>query len=994
VSSRWIAIVGLTVWASAVSASSYRLVPDPLWSAEVPAGVPSDGAYQNTGVFAADDGRLLGLSVGGSRVHATTLIAADGSVAQGLFGDPSGSVDAYELAVIAMSPDSALLRLSGTSYDDSPEAETALIDPSTGAVRWAIRRAANSASFLAGGDVLLMSGAAVARLDAATGVFKWARSAREFAPGSGNARLVSMKASAGVVWLAVQPERYIEGAAVATAPRLVALSTTTGDLLGNVAQPGGGSSVCATAVVAGGVASVQRGTVNNLLVDLTVVRLLEPDGTPGATTTIAAVPGDDVDCQLLAIGGDLVVRTIDDRGEGVLAAVDASGALRWRVDAVPGEAMALARVATGTDVITLLRPRAINGDVQPLKLERRRLLDGLLVWTADIVRLDDGRRSVMAAPGSSVVIATATAAGIERIVLDAATGVEQARTVVAPRFLSSVVASSRLIGEQPFQAWIEPAGMDSTVRMRSLSAVDGAPLWSSAVAGIPGPAIPSSVVLNAAGTARVLAIATYAITPGTGVLRAVSVAFDRASGQVLWRREDGPSYAAPSLLHADDGGLLLLDGTCATVECTPGNSRLSRWEIADGTTRWAQAAAVNGALLVGDDAIASIADFPTLREFRRLAGTNGVALWTVPTPLSRIATNLQTAGSDAFLSVQGTSSTSPPRIDIETRNASDGSLRWSVRAGGDLDSVSAGLIARAATGEWLMTSRLVRLDAPAGSGISTLIQWIDPPTGTIRTETRPSTVRTVEWRQRPLPGGVVPTRQPLRSYRALESSFNASSELIGLAHYDSDTAEFGGEYLIERNYYGPLNEFATVQLLRERADGTIDIAYRPLDARGIRHSVIARLPAPGAARGDVRIGPSESPVVVAGLGPSRQVEIEVTNDGPFAVNGLRIGVAAQPQRPAPLVRIVGCSSVVGVASCPAVSPTQPELVLDLGADATALVSIELFDPWYSARARFNFENFGMARIYVDPPYGFADLELGNNSMLLQVRLGGFADDFE
>ena len=122
------------------------------------------------------------------------------------------------------------------------------------------------------------------------------------------------------------------------------------------------------------------------------------------------------------------------------------------------------------------------------------------------------------------------------------------------------------------------------------------------------------------------------------------------------------------------------------------------------------------------------------------------------------------------------------------------------------------------------------------------------------------------------------------------------------------------------------------------------------------------------------------------MAPSTAMRLLITNDSAHAVDGLR--VRANSEFSTLWFQVRDCEPRT---VCQQPVAGADELRLSMPAQSAATVTFDIIDPGFRPQARWGEDS---ARFWVDTPFDFGDLDLGNNVVIVPVWLGGMADDFE
>lgn len=907
------------------------------------------------------------------------------------FGDDDTAHGFTIQRILDASSEVALLRVREANATQDFRRETlAAIDLVGGGLRWAVPIAADRAKLLAGGDTLVQTASHLLRLSP-DGSTRWVRALDDVVDPRETAEPARLQVAGDHVVVELNRYPFVLGGPAALPRRLQAFALGDGAPAWRIDLATPELRSCGTGAVGGAFVVALRDEFSTQgTTTVTLERRASLDGSLLGRTVLNDVPGDDTSCQVVDVDGTTVLATLDDVGEGVLAGIAADGSLRWRSPTLQAYGVSVVRIPGSTDFVYLGSPPGTSDDV----IRRQRSSDGSQVW--EVTRTRTGnlgvRRGVATAQGLQVVFGDVD--GVTATHFSLADGAVLSSGELAPmrrRLLPYVAA---FIDGAPFDAAV---AADGGIRVQRRAPVVGTELpWARDEPGFPAASLqPVSVQFGTAGATRLLVVARYQYPVAAEQRSALVVlALDRATGALLWRRDLGDhANFVPALMNAADGGLLVRTYPCPAIgACGSTPTVLERWSAADGSTAWSRSLQPSVVALAGADALVYSVDAPNALSWRRLDAAAGTDLWVQPLASVGTVFDLELPSSGGFLASISRTLAGVPTVDVERRSLSDGALQWSLRAGGAGDRVAGPVMRRAVNGFPLLTARLSRSDAGQEGLVRPLLQLVDDTNGSAPLTVQPPLQGDRFWTLRPVAGsGASIVRQPLRSLRLLESLDQPYNSRVALATLDLGTGVPGGEQLIERRFDDPLLGETAVELLQVLADGSLLAADLRLGADGLRRRALLRLGAPADGGGDLVVRLVDGTPPVAGMGPSRRVEVEIENVGGTPATDAVFGVAWRRDRDPAFAVLSGCSVVTGSATCPADAASRR---VSLGAGARVRLAFEVFDPAYVGRPPQTQPGLAGVRIFVDAPWGYADAEPGNNVVEASFRLASFADDFE
>ncbi len=958
------------------------------WASSGGATVDVAATYVGASLIEAGDGRLLWFG-GESGTTAAYLSMRPGQTPVfGQFGEASGSNRLVVEQVLAADATTALLRVREVGFSSGQFVRRMLvvIDLGDGGVRWAIPLDVEDAVLVADGDVLARTRRYLLRL-APGGEPRWAVALDIHFDRGIDTSVTALLAAESRALLVVGRNR--PGASTALRPMIMGFNLDDGSLSWKeTVVAASATGTCERAVLGNSLVVVSRGTSPNGSNTLVVERRSPTSGALLTATPIPAI-GTDSGCRLLDVSGTTLLATSDiDDGQS-LSAIDSDGQLRWHdVDEANGR-LAITRVPATDDFLYLA-----SSLEAPVRAQRRSVADGTLAWSTTLPQSFDGARFAVAASAQVGLFVGATNGAITLSELSMGDGaLVQERSVAVPQRIL-LPYDARFVDDVPFDA---AAASDGGIQVRRLDPDGGSSVsWSRTAAGFPDPTqSPQSITLGGAGPEQLFVLADYrlgdAILPRRGQ---VLLRIDRATGDIVHRREiGGADDQRVSVLAAGTDGTLIRLTLCVSIGCASGLTELARLNAVDGNTAWQRQATTFLASLVGGDALAFVYGSGSQRGWQRLDAASGTPLWVQSPDSTTFAQSVVSAPNGRFYAANAVSDGGVPRVDTERRRLSDGQQEWSVRAGLVGDRVSNPSVRTAVNGMPLLAADLVGTEAGQQNLTRPLLDLIDGTTGAVTFRLRPFISGDRWWRLTPLPVNSGSARwQPLRSSRYLESADEPFNNRIALAFLDLETGVLGGEHLVERRFDDALLGPVAPDLVAVMPDGRILARERRLGLDGLRRPTLLRLAAPSQSGGDLQLRLLDADQSVLGFGPSRRIRVEVDNLGVTDATDAVVGVAPRRDVLDPVHAVfAACSVISGSGTCP-VDPVQPRVTLTAG--STLRLEWEVYDGSYSGGPPQGRPDVAGARIFIDAPWDYADIEPGNNVIQFSLRLGAFGDGFE
>jgi outer membrane protein assembly factor BamB len=669
--------------------------------------------------------------------------------------------------------------------------------------------------------------------------------------------------------------------------------------------------------------------------------------------------------------------TLPNGAQSETLALDPNGAIEWRV---PGGGDALQR---SLDALFVATPRMGTNQVI---VDRRRTADGSVVWTRTLDNLRVDQQFMMFDQDRLRVVGWGNDA-LRIVDLDLETGA--ILPTEQPRFqgFSRVPAAVLPSGESVYTLGSTRSGGVRGLRVDRRSQATGEALSSNWI-DLETPAWTTWTPSLHQSPSRLIARLHLFGTPtgSCAAHTALLIGLDPVGLQEVWRRR----FALPT--------------TSAFHFATLGDGRLATWFRALDPTTCASTPSlqllspVDGATLL-DVPIDATALFAT-PERVVVYGPDGTgqprfaAFSSSTSPdwvRSDVPASLQSLNpgvvADGFLYAEGPQSS---LSRIRRIRGADGMLAWGRELGSSQDPIAGGLAAAVEPGQSLVLGAARQ----RGNGRVPLVLVVDAATGDPRYEFRP------------VGGPPLPlwwTLSPLQIDRGdefwfasdrsdLQRTFSprATDALISLRRLRSDSWVWSGDYILHRQQGEILpSRFALAPLGRTPDNGVV-ASHGVLLGRRAAARELLRFPAPSDLATDLRIRPLGEPMPLRGLGPSREVRVEIENAGAVAVAGARVRLIRPTTAPA-IMTIQSCSALVGSASCPPEAiGAEESFNVSLEAGAVLSLTFEAFADTWSGIGN----SFAETLLAVDTPYPIAEAEIADNQLAISLNLGGFANGFE
>jgi hypothetical protein len=343
--------------------------------------------------------------------------------------------------------------------------------------------------------------------------------------------------------------------------------------------------------------------------------------------------------------------------------------------------------------------------------------------------------------------------------------------------------------------------------------------------------------------------------------------------------------------------------------------------------------------------------------------------------------------ADGFVYAEGPPST---LARLRRLRGADGQLAWGTELGTATDPIASLLGATVEPDDALV----IGAARQRGTGRAPLAAVLDAATGEPRYEFRP-------------PGGPpLPlwwTLRPIHSDRSDEFWFisdrsefsralipRITDAQISLRRLRSTGWAWSGDYVLHRQQ-GEIQppRFGLTPLGRT-ADGGFVASHGVLLGRRAAATEVLRLAPPSELATNLRIRPLAEALPLRGLGPTREVRVEIENAGPSAATDARVRLM-RALVGAAMLTLRSCEPIAGAASCdPDGIGSEEGARVSLEPGAVLALTLEAFAPDWGGTGG----SISEALLAVDTPYPLAESDLSDNQLLVRFDLASFADGFE
>lgn len=889
-----------------------------------------------------------------------------GSTQFGQFGRLDGQDFGGEVLPIAQWPDGFVTALVRGGNGG-------VVGHNAGRWEWGYRFPAEHGGRLGSGRWVLASNASILALDPATQRSDWKVSIHEFMPGPMRWRIQQLLVVGGVPG-AVYAHLVSDPLFGTVRPQhLLALHGATGALLWSRTLDSNPSTFLCM-VEGDGRVRVYR-PLRFDAGDRLEVQILE-SSTGGVLGSASHPIFEDAPCSASGtLFRDFV--TLPNGAQSETMALDSNGSVEWRVNA-GGDLL-----RATSDAIIVATPRMGSSQVI---LDRRRTADGSVIWTRTLDNLQVDRE-FMVLDQSRLRIAGWSDDALRIVDLDLETGT--IRPTEQPRFQSfaRIPASVLPSGESVYTTEARLSGGIRGLSVDRRSQATGAVLSSNWI----NPETPAwsnwTPSLHRSPSRLIARLHLFDTPTGSCAAHtALLIGLDPAGLQEVWRRRFVlPTSSAFHFAALGDGRLAtwfrVLDPT--TCASTPSLQLLSP---SDGATLLDVPVVATSLFATPERAVVYGPDDNGQPRFAAFSSSTSPD-WVrsdVPAFLQSLNPGVV---ADGFLYAEGPQSS---LSRVRRIRGADGITAWGAELGSTQDPIAGSLTAAVEPGLALVLGAARQ----RGNGRLPLVLVVDASTGQQRYEFRP------------VGGPPLPlwwTLNPLQINRSDEFWFTSdrseftrifaprtTDALISLRRLRNDPWAWSGDYILHRQQGEILpSRFALAPLGRTPDNGVVASHGVLLGSRAAARELL-RFPAPSDLSTDLRIRPLGEPMPLRGLGPRREVRVEIENAGSVAVAGARVRMIRPMLAPA-ILTLGSCMAVVGNASCaPAAVGAEDGFSVSLEAGAVLSVTFEAFADTWSGIGN----SFAETLLAVDTPHPIAEAEVADNQLAITLDLGAFANSFE
>lgn len=624
--------------------------------------------------------------------------------------------------------------------------------------------------------------------------------------------------------------------------------------------------------------------------------------------------------------------TLPNGAQSETLALDTNGAIvvDWRVNAggdlLPGPF---------ADTIIVATPRPGSNLVI---VDRRRRADGGLVWSRTVENLQVDRQFLMSHHDRIRVVGWANDA-LRVVDLDLETGeplpTEQPRLRGFTRVPTGVLAS----GQSVYTFEGSSSGGVRGISMRRRAAADGEVLASNWVdPEVPATSrwTPSLHEVSSRIVARVLVTGTP--TGSCAANTTLLVAFDPVNLNEVWRRRILTATNAQSQFAVlGDGRMAFASRILDPSNCTATPS-LQFLSPVDGGTLLDVPVATTALFATPNRAVVFGPGDGGQPRFAAYS-TSSAPDWVqsdAPAPVQSINPGIV---ADGFLYAEGPS---PSLARLRRVRGADGQQAWAAQLGTPSDPIASPLGAIAEPGDALVIGGARQL----GSGRVPLAVVLDGSSGQQRHEFRPPAgpPHPLWW-----------TLSPMRSDRIDEFWFvsdrsdftrtfspRITDAHISLRRLRSAGWAWSGDYVLHRQQGEIQPPRSGLTPLGRMADGSLVASHGVLLGRRAAATEVLRFPPPSELSTELRIRPLAEAMPLRGLGPRREVRVEIENAGPVAAMGARVRMI-RPVGGAAIMTLQSCAAVAGTANCAAGAVgSEDGFVVSLEAGAILALTFEAF----------------------------------------------------
>lgn len=679
-------------------------------------------------------------------------------------------------------------------------------------------------------------------------------------------------------------------------------------------------------------------------------------------------------------------------GQAIVLALEADGTLAWQTD------IAAKRIG----LIDACPDALLIGTEQGSFTERLLRLDpatGATLW--DVSRshdIDDPTYARYACAGGRLFRATPSGGPGTPFVLQRVTNVSTGESLPG-------VDGQILLQDLPFTPSLsivsgamyafDQARIDGNVvaTLDSFDTTTGANRWR-----FPVPIGPSEQLqaawIGPGGTGRVALVAQKWTNPSTAFFRTFlfeTWLIDAMSGVVVATSRTQPYCESQTIIkHVSFGSgdaaaiYLRLDGGASTGCPTSTPAGVGRIATSGPNPAWWIPGSFGFPDIHADGALLRADSTPTSPATSIWVDGNGVARWTAP-----VMPGLQTntlAWGDALLVARNVGT--PLIVEVTRLTSAAPTPAWTAQIANPGGTVQDGIVTPLPGQDVLVTA--ARRGAGTSAAFMPVVRRLNATTGDVAWSAEPNAIgRDENWTLRH-PRGIRYSRY-LQSSRSALQSQTAVERRVSLSRLDTDTSQIGGEHLLASHYVRNGRPAPGFSVLAADDDGVLLFWNRSIN--GIARPTFGRFPLP-----PVDLGGDLSIMVLGDPAPSRlgydfEIDLEVTNTGADSITSGRIATAPLDMllNQGRAEAVLASCTVNGSGACPDPSMTGGGNRFDLAAGSSLVLRYRVHAPVVSVA-----NTGGSHGLYfiAEPPYAFADANLGNNVQVVRFRSGSFGHGFE
>jgi outer membrane protein assembly factor BamB len=886
---------------------------------------------------------------------------------QGQFGRFDGEDFSGYVEPIAQGPDGRLVALVDGGNGG-------VVGYSQGQWTWGYRFPARHGGWLDSGLWVLASDRSILALDASTRRPDWKVNVHEFLSGPMRWRVQRLVVSGtSGVFAHLVAEQFVGGE---SPQQLMAINGETGELRWvRPLTPNQSTFLCLSP--ADGPVRVYR-PLRFIDGDRLEVQVLDPATGGVLASTSLSIP-EDAPCSATgAAFRDYV--TLPNGAQSETLALDTNGSIvvDWRVNAggdlLPGPF---------ADTIIVATPRSGSNLVI---VDRRRRADGGLVWSRTIENIQVDEQFLMSNQDRIRVVGWANDA-LRVVDLDLETGA--ILPTEQPRFrgFTRVPTSALTAGESVYTLEGQSSGGIRGLSLARRAAANGEVLASNWV----DPEVAAASFLTPSlhrAASRIVARVLFNGTP-TGSCAAnttLLVAFDPVGLNEVWRRRILTTTDAQSHFAVlGDGRMAFASRILDPSNCTATPS-LQLLSPVDGGTLLDVPVATTALFATPSRAVVFGPGDGGQPRFAAYS-TSTAPDWVQSDAPAWVQSINPGIVADGFLYAEGPSSS---LARLRRVRGADGQQAWAAQLGTSSDPIASPLGAIAEPGDALVIGGARQL----GSGRVPLAVILDGSSGQQRYEFRPPA------------GPALPlwwSLNPVRTDRSDEFWFvsdrsdftrnfvpRVTDTTLSLRRLRTADWDWSGDHMLHRQQGEIQPPRSGLTPLGRMADGSLVASHGVLLGRRAAAREVLRFPPPSDLSTDLRIRPLAEAMPLRGLGPGREVRVEIENAGPVAAMGARVRMI-RPVEGAAIMTLQSCAAVVGTANCAAGAVgSEDGFVVSLEAGAILALTFEAFAVEWGGTGSSGAE----ALLAVDTPYPLGEADISNNQLPISLNLGGFANGFE